>query len=143
EKMCQGVLFGLRMLGVQADFRPKNDVEVDGRKISGTGGTERDEAFLFQGTLLVDFDVETMLQALRIPVMKLKDKEIESVKERVTCLRWELGHTPGLEEIKNALKAGFEKAFEIRLVEDGLSRDEENLWKTRQRFTRSPRRPAA
>ena len=32
-----------------------------------------------------------MLHALRIPVEKLKAKEIDSVKDRVTCLRWELG----------------------------------------------------
>lgn len=131
KKMCQGVLLGLQMLGVRADFRPKNDIEVNGRKISGTGGTERDEAFLFQGTLLVDFDVETMLHALRIPVMKLKDKEIKSVKERVTCIKWELGYTPDLEEIKGALTEGFEKAFEIRLIEDVLSHDEEKLLKDR------------
>ncbi len=127
EKMCQGLLFGLQTLGIRAEFRPKNDVEVDGRKISGTGGTERDDAFLFQGTLLVDFDVETMLHALRIPVMKLRNKEIESVKERVTCVKWELGYTPDQGEIKDALARGFEKAFEMSLVADGLSHEEESL----------------
>ena len=137
KKMCQGVIFGLQMLGIRADFRPKNDIEVDGRKISGTGGTERDEAFLFQGTLLVDFDVETMLHALRIPVMKLKDKEIESVKERVTCLRWELGYTPDLEGIKRTLIEGFEKAFKISLVENGLSHEEEKLLRDRLDFFKS------
>ena len=45
----------------------RNDIEIDGRKISGTGGTESGIAFMFQGTMLVDFDVETMLRALRIP----------------------------------------------------------------------------
>ena len=82
---------GLRQhLGVQAHFRPRNDIEVRGHKISGTGGTELSGAILFQGTILVDFDVDEMLRALRIPTEKLQDKEIESVKERVTCLRWEL-----------------------------------------------------
>ena len=31
-------------------------------------------SFMFQGTLLIDFDVNTMLRALRIPLEKLKDK---------------------------------------------------------------------
>jgi len=137
EKMCLGVIHGLKTLGVHACFRPKNDIEVDGRKISGTGGTERDDALIFQGTLLVDFDVETMLRALRIPVMKLKDKEVESVKERVTCLKQELGYVPELEEVKGALRDGFERAFDVRFTEDELSLQEERLLRDRAEYFRS------
>jgi lipoate-protein ligase A len=109
ELLCQGAIRGLEKLGVRAAFRPKNDIEVNGRKISGTGGTSMDGAFLFQGTLLVDFDVDTMLRALRIPTEKLKDKEIASVRERVTCLAWELGAPPPLPQIKAALVAASRK----------------------------------
>ncbi len=131
ERMCQGPILALRLLGVQASFRSKNDIEVNGRNISVTGVTERDGAFLFQGTLLVDFDVNTMMRALRIPVMKLKDKEINSVKERVTCIQWELKHQPSLEAIKTALTQGFESAFKIRLIEGQLTSDENELLKNR------------
>jgi len=131
ERMCNGAILGLNALGIQAAFRPKNDIEVNGRKISGTGGTERDDAFLFQGTLLINFDVETMIRALRIPIMKLKDKEIGSVRKRVTCIKWELKRQPTLKEIKQALKAGFEKAFDIRLVKGELTYDEKRLLKDR------------
>ena len=127
KMMCGGVIHGLRSLGVEAEFKSRNDVEVNGRKISGTGGTERDGAFLFQGTLLIDFDADTMFHSLKVPVEKLKDKEIESVKERVTCLKWVLGYTPELDEVKRALKEGFEKVFEVKLVEQGLTREEEEL----------------
>jgi lipoate-protein ligase A len=84
------------MLGIHASFRSKNDIEVNGRKISGTGGTERDGAFLFQGTLLIDFDVQ-----------------------------------PSLEVIKKALKKGFERAFNIRLIEGQLTSNENELLKNR------------
>jgi lipoate---protein ligase len=94
RKMGEAAAIGLRNLGVRAQFRPKNDIEIRGRKISGTGGTELSGAILFQGTILVDFDVDEMLRALRIPTEKLQDKEIKSVKERVTCLKWELGALP-------------------------------------------------
>ena len=33
-------LAGLRNMGIDAAFRPRNDIEVAGRKISGTGGTD-------------------------------------------------------------------------------------------------------
>ena len=127
ELMCQGAIRGLEKLGVRAAFRPKNDIEVEGRKISGTGGTSLDGAFLFQGTLLVDFDVDTMLRALRIPTEKLKDKEIASVKERVTCLAWELDAVPPLPQIKAALAAGFADALGVRFEPGPLTPFEEEL----------------
>ena len=103
RRMGEAAALGLRHLGVQAHFRPRNDIEIKGRKISGMGGTELSGAILFQGTVLIDFDVDEMLRALRIPTEKLQDKEIESVKERVTCLKWELGRTPPIPEIKASL----------------------------------------
>lgn len=125
--LCEGTVRGLARLGVEAAFRPQNDIEVEGRKISGTGGTEMNGAFLFQGTLLVNFDVDTMLRALRIPTEKLKDKEVESVKDRVTCLAWELNHVPSLEDIKAALAAGFAETLGIGLAPGPLMEVEEEL----------------
>ncbi|MCX7855197.1 MAG: DUF116 domain-containing protein [Anaerolineae bacterium] len=127
DTICQGAIRGLEKLGIRAAFRPKNDIEVNGRKISGTGGTSMGGAFLFQGTLLVDFDVETMLRALRIPTEKLRDKEIASVRERVTCLAWELGSVPPLAHIKAALAEGFAETFGIRLEPGPLTPFEEEL----------------
>ena len=60
--ICEGVVRGLSKLGVKAQFRPKNDIEVNGRKISGSGGTEAGNTFLYHGTLLIYFDVDTMLR---------------------------------------------------------------------------------
>ena len=122
---------GLRHLGVRAYFRPRNDIEIQGRKISGTGGTELSGAVHFQGTLLVDFDVDEMLRALRIPTEKLQNKEIESVKERVTCLRWETGRTLPLQTIKDALVKGFGEAFGVRFENFPLTTEEEELLNAR------------
>jgi lipoate-protein ligase A len=116
---------------VRAYFRPRNDIEIQGRKISGTGGTELSGAVLFQGTLLVDFDVDEMLRALRIPTEKLQDKEIESVKERVTCLKWELGRTPSIHTIKAALVKGFGEAFGVRFQDKALTGEEESELKSK------------
>lgn len=140
EKVSQVAVEALKEMGLEAEFRPKNDIEVGGRKVSGTGGTMEGSAFLFQGTLLVDFDVNTMLRALRIPTEKLKDKEVESVKERVTCLRWELGYAPGYEEIEKAFTRGFQSVFgelpgmgelarkELELYEASLAKFSSNSW---------------
>ena len=135
KALCTPVATALGKLGLEAEFRPRNDIEINGRKISGTGGTESEDAFMFQGTMLVDFDVDTMLRALRIPVEKLKAKEIDSVKDRVTCLNWELGYTPSLEEIKASIIHGFEKNLEITLEPGGLTAEEQYLFdKKRKRY---------
>jgi lipoate---protein ligase len=137
RRLCEPVIIALRRLGLESSFRPRNDIEINGRKISGTGGTESGDAFLFQGTMLTDFDVDAMLKSLRIPVEKLKAKEIDSVKERVTCLKWELGYVPALEAIKDAIQTGFSEHLGIRLVSGGLTEEEESLFRQKLPYYQS------
>lgn len=127
--ICNGAISGLRRLGVEAKFRPKNDIEIEGRKISGTGGTERGDSIMYQGTLLVDFDIEMMLKSLRIPVEKLADKEIDSVKKRVTDLKEQLGQVPPIRDIKEAFVAGFEEVLGVSTEADGLHPEEKSLYR--------------
>jgi lipoate-protein ligase A len=138
RRMGEASANGLQRLGLRAYFRPRNDVEVGGRKISGTGGTELSGAILFQRTLLVDFDVDEMLRALRIPTEKLQDKEIQSVKERVTCLKWELGRTPSLSSIKDSLIKGFQESFGVHFGSGPLTPEEEGLLKEKLPYFSSP-----
>lgn len=126
--LCLPVQSALADLGLDAEFRSRNDIEINGKKISGTGGTDFLDAFLFQGTILVDFDVDTMLRSLKIPVEKLKSKEIDSFKDRVTCLNWELGYTPELSDLKTVLIANFENHLGIRLEPAGLTDIEQELF---------------
>ncbi|OPZ22946.1 MAG: Octanoyltransferase LipM [candidate division BRC1 bacterium ADurb.BinA364] len=127
---CQGCIAGLRELGIEAEFRPRNDIEVAGRKISGTGGMEEGEAFLFQGTLLVDFDVEAMIKALRIPTEKLTQASLESAADRVTWVARELGHALPIERIKAALVRGFEQTLGIRIEAGGMTSGEEQAFES-------------
>lgn len=128
EKICNAAASGLRKLGINAEFRPRNDIEVNGKKISGTGGVFDGEAFLYQGTILVDFDAEAMIKALRIPTEKLTAKGLNSAKERVTSIKDELGFTPSLDKIKQALADAFSKAFGISLKEGNLTGNEKALY---------------
>lgn len=137
EKICDAAASGLRKLGINAEFRPRNDIEVNGKKISGTGGVFDGEAFLYQGTILVDFDAEAMIKALRIPTEKLTAKGLNSAKERVTSIKDELGFTPSLDKIKQALADAFSKAFGISLKEGSLTEDERALYSKKINFYKS------
>jgi len=134
ELICGGVAEALRNLGLNACFRPRNDIEVNGRKISGTGGVERGEAFLFQGTLLTSLDVMEMMMALRIPLKKISDKSIESVSERVTTLERELGFLPSVQKIKESLASKLASSLEADLKPGELRFDEEKRLSRRLSF---------
>jgi len=106
-RICSAAAAGLKRLGVAAEFRPRNDIEVDGRKLCGTGGVADGATLLFQGTLLLDFDPARMIDVLRIPVEKLARRDLEDAHQRVVCLRELLGRVPPLEEVYGALLEGF------------------------------------
>jgi lipoate---protein ligase len=125
--MCESAVTGLAKLGIDARYRPLNDIEVGGRKISGTGGTEMGNSLLYHGTLLTDFDADTMIACLKLPIKKLEDKQIRSFKERVTCLREVLGHVPPMPDIKRAMAEGFAEVLGVELEPGGLTGYEETL----------------
>lgn len=112
-KICTAAAAGISSLGVDARFRPRNDIEVAGRKISGTGGAFDGDSILYQGTLLVEFDVERMLRVLHIPAEKLSDKAISSARERVVDLRELLGAVPEMGRVREAMAHAFAEAFGV------------------------------
>ncbi|MFZ5555379.1 MAG: lipoate--protein ligase family protein [Pseudomonadota bacterium] len=120
RRICEAAARGLRTLGVDAAYRPRNDIEVDGRKISGTGGAFDGDALMYQGTLLIDFDVERMLRALRIPAEKLSDKGIAAARDRVINLAALLGEVPPLETIRARLTEAFAAEFGVAFVPGDL-----------------------
>ena len=113
RSICEMAAAGMRRLGVDAQFRPRNDIEVNGRKISGTGGAFEGDSIMYQGTLLIDFDIEKMLRVLRIPVEKLSDKAIASARERVANLKDLLGVAPERETVMRSLAQSFAEGFGV------------------------------
>ncbi len=129
ENICGAFVKGINKLGINAKFRPRNDIEVDGRKISGTGGTYESSIYFFQGTLLLDFNPEYMIKSLRIPVEKLTSKNFDSILSRVTSVKNVIGYIPELEYIKSSILSGFEEYFGIDFYKSGLSTKEEDFLK--------------
>ena len=128
QRICEAAALGLRKLGVPARYRPRNDIEVDGRKISGTGGFFEGNTLFYQGTLLIDFDPTEMIAALKVPVEKLAKRELSSARQRVVSLRELLGdHVPGLDAIYNALLEGFAEGLGIAPDWGAIDRFEEAL----------------
>lgn len=128
EKICGAAVIGLRELGVDAKFRPRNDIEVDGRKISGTGGFFDGDVLIYQGTVLVDMDAQQMVRALNIPQSKVEKHKLDSAAQRVVTLKELLGaDLPDLETIKSALLKGFSEGLGIATEQGQTSDEEEQL----------------
>lgn len=119
QKICTAAAKGLSGLGFDARFRPRNDIEVNGQKISGTGGFFDGNTLMFQGTVLIDLDPATMMQVLNVPAHKLKKRDLESAADRVTCLKAILGEAPTKEAVQTALLDGFRThlGFEFETVQ--------------------------
>jgi len=126
--MCESVVRGLSRLGVKAKFRPKNDIEVNGRKISGSGGTELNGAFLYHGSLLINFNVDTMIQCLKLPIKKLEDKQVQSFRQRVINLSEVLGYVPDLQIVKKALLDGFREVFGVHFSAGVMNEKESGMF---------------
>ena len=124
--ICLAVAAGLRSLGVDARYRPRNDIEVDGRKISGTGGFFDGNTLIYQGTVLVDMDPTAMVAALRVPRAKLEKRRLDSAAQRVVTLRELLGPaTPALPVIQQALLDAFAERFGLQWRSEALTSSEE------------------
>jgi lipoate-protein ligase A len=128
--ICEAVADGVSRLGVEAKYRPRNDIEVGGRKVSGSGGVFDGDSLMYQGTLLLDMDVERMLKVLRIPAEKLSDKAISSARERVVGLRELLGIVPSVTEVKKHIADALSDSLKIDFSEvEGLTPVEEDLYR--------------
>ncbi len=133
--ICAGIVEALKNLGLEAEFKPINDILVGGRKISGNAQTRRYGSVLQHGTVLLDFDARKMFTVLKVSKEKISDKAIRQAEERVTTIRRELRRPVSFSEVRDALVSGFERALGINLVPGRLSRLEEELVrKFRERY---------
>jgi lipoate-protein ligase A len=127
ELICGAVVDGLKTLGIEAEFRPVNDIDVRGKKISGNAQTRRWGVVVQHGTIFVDTDIRTMFTVLKVSKEKISDKLIKSVEDRVTTIHRETGQKVGFDEVTQALKESFPKVFGVQTLEGGLSEEEKTL----------------
>jgi lipoate---protein ligase len=112
-KFSAPVIQALGLLGIEAKFRSKNDLEVNGKKIAGLGvHVDASGVIQFHTSLLVDLDISQMLKVLKIPIQKYADKKkVNSIEQRITTVSKELGREVTLEEVTKVVKHCFAEAF--------------------------------
>ena len=83
EKYTLPIIEVLQGLGVDAKFEGRNDISVDGKKISGNAEHIFKNKVLHHGTLLFSSEMKNISEALRINPLKYIDKAVKSVPKRV------------------------------------------------------------
>lgn len=117
------IIDGLGRVGVEARFRPKNDIEVGGKKIAGLAvSIEEDDVLLFQMSLLLDFDTPLMLELLDLPGEKLRDKAISCFTERMTTIQAELGRPVAMDSVKKVILRAFEEGLAVNFAPSQFTR---------------------
>lgn len=84
EKFTKPIVDVLQSLGVNARFEGRNDITIDGKKISGNAEHIYKNKILHHGTLLFSSEMKNVSEALRINPLKYQDKAVKSVPKRVT-----------------------------------------------------------
>jgi len=94
------IVDALRALGVPADFNGRNDLLINGRKISGNAQYKLAGSTVHHGSLLFDTDIGQMVASTTVADEKILSKSIRSVRERVTNISEHLPSSMDAEAFK-------------------------------------------
>ena len=125
-RICSAVIRGLAHLGIGADFKPINDVQIDGKKVSGSAQLRKWGALLQHGTMILELDRERMFSYLRINREKLEKQGVNRPQDRVTSLYEATGRRFSRGEVVTALVKGFEDEFGVEIAAGELTEWERN-----------------
>jgi lipoate-protein ligase A len=121
DLFCGGIIEGLKLLGVDA-YNNGGDILIRGKKVSGSAQFRAYDVILHHGTLMVNVNLKKLEHVLGV-----------SAGKNLINLQDVLPHTIPLNKIKSAVKAGFEKAFNVKFMKGILSHIEKQeakrLWK--------------
>lgn len=77
----------LRSLGIEAEATGRNDIVIDGRKVSGNAFYHLPGRSIVHGTMLYDTDLRHMANAITPSRSKLESKHVQSVEAHITTLK--------------------------------------------------------
>jgi lipoate---protein ligase len=114
DSLSLALIRALEYLGINAHFQPRNDIEVEGKKIAGlSASAETNSGILFHTSLLVDFDVALMLDIMNTPLIKIRDKGYNCFSARMTTIHAEAGKAFSVADAAGAVTRGFREEFGV------------------------------
>ena len=84
KKLLQPIIETLKRLGVPAELAEKNDIIVQGQKISGNSQHANMRRMLSHGTLLFDAELDILRQVLKSDLQIVESRAVASIPSSVT-----------------------------------------------------------
>lgn len=82
-EFCNPLIAALESVGINAELSGRNDILVDGKKVSGNAQYCRNGRIMHHGTILYNSDLSVLEKALKVTAEKIQSKGIKSVRSRV------------------------------------------------------------
>lgn len=141
-----GIIKGLQELGLDVDLKalekgkktPKGfsaacfdapswyEVVAGGKKLVGSAQTRQRGIVLQHGSIPFSIDAGLLFSILNITNDKSREKLKRRFLQKATAIKQETDKMINLEELKNSLKKGWEKVFNITLKDSQLFIEEQN-----------------
>lgn len=122
KKFTEPVIEALTEMGVKAELLGRNDILVDGRKISGNAQFATNGRMFSHGTLMFDTEIEGVVSALKVRKDKIESKGIKSIRSRVANISEYLKEPMTIEQFRMAILksifGGEEKTQYAELTEE-------------------------
>ena len=115
------VIEALKKLGVESYTTGRNDLQIEGKKISGNAEHIHRNRVLHHGTLLFDSHLEALKGALKVDLSKFEDKAVQSNRSEVTNIANYLPDPISVEEFTDFLFGEISHTFsEFQVYEPTL-----------------------
>ncbi|MBD8067613.1 lipoate--protein ligase [Bacillus sp. PS06] len=103
RKFTEPVINALKAIGVEAELSGRNDILVDGRKISGNAQFSTKGRMFSHGTLMFNSEIDHVVAALNVKKEKIESKGIKSIRSRVANIAEFLDSEMTIEEFRGLL----------------------------------------
>ena len=87
EQFVRPMYDALHEVGLDAKITGRNDLEIEGKKVSGNAQRYAGGYLMHHGTLLWDSDIEAMIRSLNVSDEKFVSKAAKSVRSRVGMIK--------------------------------------------------------
>jgi len=105
EEVAETIISSLKKIGVPAKREGRNDILVEGKKVSGFAQYTSGDHVCTHGSLLYDTDLDTLTNVLIANENKLHPKGIRSIRSRVTNIKPYIKEDQTVEDFMTILKS--------------------------------------
>jgi lipoate-protein ligase A len=123
RRVCHAAATALSALGVDARYRARDEIEIDGSTVCVAGCAVDGDAVLVQAVLWLDIDANEVARFFRGPASAAPAGA--AMRPRAIALEAALGRAPAVHRIRGNLVEAFESEFDVEFSDGELGLSEQ------------------